>query len=364
MKISKLSLINFRNWEERSFDLSEKVLIYGPNARGKTNVLEAIYLSATSRSFKGKDKEMVKNGQEFARVNTEIAKDGPVEVEVLLKTGERLEKEFKIQGRKRPAIDFVGEFSAIIFSPDDINLVSAAPDQKRRYLSYTVGQKDRQYLYDLLNYKKILRQRNELLKKYDLGTIRSEIDVWDVSLAQYGENITKKRRELADFINERITNYYNQLSGEERVVEFKYLPSVKLGEMLSQLKDGREKDIRDRNTNQGPHRDDWELRLDYLPAEGYASRGEERTLILALKLCERDYFASRDGILPIVLLDDVFSELDESRRRYLIESFKDSQIILTTTDLDHLDESLREGFQLINIDTLQPTLDFQLPINQ
>lgn len=359
MKIERISLKNFRNWGERSFDLSPRVLIYGPNAQGKTNILEAIYLSATSRSFRGQDKEMIKTGQEFSLISAVISKDGPVDVEIVIKGGDSLVKEFKIQGRKRPAIDFVGEFSAIVFSPDDINLVSAAPEQKRRYLSYTIGQKDREYLYDLLNYKKILRQRNELLKRCDLGTIKAEIDVWDTSLSQYGENIIRKRAELVDFVNKRISEYYKHLSGEERVIEFRYLPSVKPREMKDALCTTREKDIRDRNTNTGPHRDNWEILIDHLPAEGYASRGEERTLILALKLCERDFFAHRDGILPIVLLDDVFSELDENRRRYLIESFRDSQIILTTTDLDHLDESLREGFQLINIDKLQPTLNFQ-----
>lgn len=354
-----MSLKNFRNWGERSFDLSERVLIFGPNAQGKTNILEAVYLAATSRSFRGKDKEMIKEGQEFSRVEAIITKDGPVDVEISLQKSEGVVKSFQIQGRKRPAIDFVGEFSAIIFSPDDINLISAPPEEKRRYLSYTIGQKDRQYLYDLLNYKKILRQRNELLKRCDMGTIKEEIDVWDTSLSQYGEHIIKKRKDLAGFINERISEYYKNLSSEERSIEFRYQPSIKLGELKEQLFVNRDKDIRERNTTVGPHRDDWEILIDHLPAEGYASRGEERTLILALKLCERDYFASRDGILPVVLLDDVFSELDENRRRYLIESFKDSQIILTTTDLDHLDESLREGFQLINIDALQPTLNFQ-----
>jgi DNA replication and repair protein RecF len=360
MQVEKISLKNFRNWEERSFDLSQKVLIYGPNARGKTNILEAVYLAATSRSFRGKDLEMIKNGEDFSKVEAIIKKDGPVDVEIIIKNEENFTKEFKIQGRKRPAIDFVGEFSAIVFSPDDINLISAPPEQKRRYLSYTIGQKDKQYLYDLLNYKKILRQRNELLKRCDLGTIREEIDVWDTSLAQYGENIIKKRKELAEFINQRVREYYKQLSGEDRVIEFRYLPSAKPGELKEKLSFNRERDQKERNTTVGPHRDDWEILIDYLGAEGYASRGEERTLILALKLCERDYFASRDGILPLILLDDVFSELDITRRRFLIESFKDSQIILTTTDLDHLDDSLRAGFQLINIDSLQPTLSLEL----
>ncbi len=358
MKISSLTLNNFRNWGEKKFDLSDKVLIYGPNARGKSNILESIYLVATTRSFRGKDKEMVREGCDFAKVEAVVDKDGPIDISILLKKSEKLEKEFQIQGRKRPAIDFVGEFSAIVFSPEDINLVSAAPADKRRYLSYTIGQKDRQYLYDLLNYKKVLKQRNELLKRADLGIIKEEIDIWDATLSQYGESIFKKRKQLAKFVNERLANYYQKLSGEERVVEFGYLPSVTPGSMKDSLRVNRDKDIRERITTVGPHRDDWELRIDHLPAEGYASRGEFRTLILALKLCERDYFVDRDGIKPIVLLDDVFSELDSSRRCYLVEAFAGSQIVITTTDLDHLDESLRDDFQIINIDGSQPELDF------
>ncbi|MDD3679157.1 MAG: AAA family ATPase, partial [Patescibacteria group bacterium] len=181
MQIKKISLYNFRNWEDRSFNLSSRVLIYGPNARGKTNILESIYLAATTRSFRGREAEIIKKGKDFMRLEAILEKDGDVDIEIVFKKIDRIEKEFKIMGQKRPTIDFVGEFSSVVFSPDDINLISGAPADKRRYLSFTIGQKDKEYLYDLLNYKKILRHRNELLKKADLGTIKEEIDIWDKS---------------------------------------------------------------------------------------------------------------------------------------------------------------------------------------
>lgn len=154
MKIKKIKLTNFRNWEGREFSFSEKVLIYGPNARGKTNILEAVYLSATTRSFRGRDTEIITDGQDFMKTEVVFEKDREIDIGIIFKGSERTEKEFRIMGQRRSAIDFVGEFSAIIFSPEDINLISGTPSDKRRYLSFTIGQKDRGYLYDLLNYKK------------------------------------------------------------------------------------------------------------------------------------------------------------------------------------------------------------------
>lgn len=356
MKISKLSLTNFRNWEGKDFSFDDKVLIYGPNARGKTNILEAIYLSATTRSFKGRDADVISGGKDFMKIRAVIDKDDEFDIEIIFKKSNKTDKEFKIKGKKRPAIDFVGEFSAIIFSPDDLNLISGVPADRRRYLSFTIGQKDKEYLYDLLNYKKILRQRNELLKKADFGMIREEIDIWDSSLSEYGEKVIRKRKDLEQFINQRINDYYHKLSGDERLVEFRYLPSTFDKLHKETLKENREKDIREKTTTTGPHRDSWTILVDKNEAEGYASRGEYRTLILALKLCERDYFVQRDGTEPVILLDDVFSELDEDRRRYLIDVFSGSQIIITTTDLDHLDPSIQADFQMINVDNSQPQI--------
>jgi DNA replication and repair protein RecF len=360
LKIKNLKLTNFRNWEDKVFSFNDKVLIYGPNARGKTNILESIYLAATTRSFRGHDAEMVSENKDFMKLEVLFEKDKEVDIEIFFNKSDRVEKEFKIMGNKRPTIDFVGEFSAIIFSPEDLNLVSGTPADKRRYLSFTIGQKDRQYLYDLLNYKKILRQRNELLRRADLGIIKEEIDIWDRSLAEYGQRVIDKRNKLEDFINERINKYYYKLSSDERLIKFCYQPSTKEESLIKGLQQARGRDLNERTTTVGPHRDSWELYVDNCLAEGYASRGEYRTLILALKLCERDYFIERDGVAPVILLDDVFSELDENRRKYLVEAFSDSQLIITTTDLDHLDESFKNAFQLIDVENLQPKLDISL----
>lgn len=352
MKINSVKLTNFRSWSNLEINFSDLVLIYGPNALGKTNILESLYLLATTRSFKGRDSELVKKGQDFSRVSGVISAEAEKEVEVFLEDGAKNTKEFRINGVKKSSIDFVGEFSAIVFSPDDLLLISGPPELKRRYLSFTIGQKDREYLYNLLNYKKVLRQRNDLLKKADLGTIKEEIDVWNESLAENGQKIIKKRQELADFINDRLENYYKELAGEEKKIVFEYQPALWGENLLESLRNAQERDIYERTTTVGPHRDSWILLTEEGPVSDFASRGEYRTIILALKLCERDWFLAGGEVRPVVLLDDVFSELDESRRKYLISAFLGCQLIMTSTDLDHLDQSFKDSTQLINIEEL------------
>jgi DNA replication and repair protein RecF len=330
---------------------SDRTLIYGPNALGKTNILEALYTLATTRSFKGKDPDVIKKGAEFSRIAGVIEKDsGDSDVEVFLNSGSpRVSKNFKIKGAKKSSIDFVGEFSAIVFSPDDLLLISGPPEIKRRYLSFTIGQKDREYLFNLLNYKKILRHRNDLLKKADLGTIREEIDIWNETLAENGQKIIEKRKELANFINERINSYYEELAGEAKELTFDYRPELWGESLLESLRNAQDRDIYEKVTTVGPHRDNWVILTNEGEAANFASRGEYRTIILALKLCEKDWFLEKEKDPPVILLDDVFSELDESRRKYLVNAFNGCQIIMTTTDLDHLDPAFHADTLLLNI---------------
>jgi len=365
MLINYLKLNNFRNWETVELSLSDRVLIYGPNALGKTNILESLYALATTRSFRGKDAEIISLNSTTSRIEGNVKKeDKEVNVSISYEQNDlRPNKTFKINDKPKSAIDFVGEFAAIVFSPEDLNLLAGPPEDKRRYMSFTIGQRDREYLFSLLNYKKILRQRNELLKKADLGIIKEEIDIWDKTLAENGELVVEKRKELSEFINKRLESYYLELSGKEKGLTFNYRPSQAGKTLADALKDSRERDIRERITTVGPHRDSWEIEISDGPAYKYVSRGELRTIVLALKLCERDWFLARGSEKPVVLLDDVFSELDEERRRYLVSAFKGSQLVITTTDLDHLDQSLRNGTQLINIENInintQPPILFE-----
>lgn len=351
MKIKTLSLTNFRNWRRQDFEFSERVVIFGDNAQGKTNVLEAIFFAATTKSFRGKDQSVITEGEDFAKIEAKLDKNTQQGSEIVFKKTEsgKIEKEYRINDKIRPSIDFVGEFATVVFSPDDLLLVSGAPDIKRRYMSFTIGQNDREYLFDLLNYRRVLRQRNELLKRAGMGTIEREIDVWDENLAEFGEKIIEKRHELEEVFNKKLSFYWRELSGEEKRVDFEYLPALWGKSLLESLAKSRERDFFDKYTNVGPHRDSWKLKINEKDVVGFASRGEYRTLILALKLCERDFALEKKGELPVVLLDDVFSELDMNHRRYLVEAFTGAQIIITTTDLDHLDESFRASTQQIKV---------------
>lgn len=350
MKIKSLEITNFRNWRRQDFEFDERVIIFGGNAQGKTNILEAIFFAATTKSFRGKDQDIITNGEEFAKIKAEVIKEKNISSEIVFtKTGARTEKEYHLNGKMRPSIDFVGEFAAVIFSPDDLLLVSGAPDIKRRYMSFTIGQNDREYLFDLLNYKRVLRQRNELLKRAGVSTIEREIDVWDVNLAEFGEKIIEKRRGLEEMFNKKLSYFWQELSGEEKRVDFEYVPALLGKSLLESLGRSRERDFFDKYTNVGPHRDSWKLKIAGHEVTGFASRGEYRTLILALKLCERDFALEKKGELPVILLDDVFSELDVKRRKFLIEAFAGAQVIITTTDLDHLDESFRSSTQQIKV---------------
>lgn len=248
MKINKVNLSNFRNWPEASFEFEDRVLIYGQNALGKTNILEAAYILATTRSFRGRDAEVVSKNKEFMRVWGEIENDKKSETEVIFqKSPTGVVKEFKINDKKHSSIDFVGEFSAIVFSPEDINLISGSPEAKRRYLSFTIGQKDRSYLFHLLNYKKVLKHRNELLKRADLGTIKEEIDVWDQTLAENGQKVLETRHTLSNFITEKINYYYQLLSGENRDFIFVYQPELWGENILTSLQNARERYFRKNN---------------------------------------------------------------------------------------------------------------------
>lgn len=350
MKIKSLKLTNFRNWPEKNLEFSDRILIYGPNAQGKTNILEALYIVATTRSFRGREVDVISKGSDFARIEAVVEKDKEISSEVILrKNGLKTEKEFRIAEKKRSGVDFIGEFSCIVFSPDDLLLISGPPELKRRYLSFTIGQNDREYLFNLLNYKKILRQRNELLRIGDQGMINEEIDIWDKNLAEYGQKVIEARLQLAEFINRKLSQYYQELSGDQKSLTFVYEPAILSEDLLESLKEVRKRDISERTTTVGPHRDSWRIEINGENAADFASRGEYRTIILALKLCERDWFATKSEEKPVVLLDDVFSELDSERRKYLVEAFLGSQIIITTTDLDHLDPSLQIGTQLVAI---------------
>jgi DNA replication and repair protein RecF len=355
MQIKSLKLENWRNHNLYSFDFNGTTILAGPNASGKTNFLEAIYYLACGKSFRSKDTHLVNWDKDFLRVQGVVQKEGvDKELLVVLEKRDKVVKTVKIKGQKKPSSHLLGELYCVIFTPEEIELISTLPEARRRYLNMILSQVDRQYAYHLIHFKRSLEHRNSLLRRINQGLARKEeLEVWDGRVAEYGAYIMKKREEYLKEINQNIAKHYVSLSGAKDKLKIKYLPSVPLADgwagFVQKLVDNREKDILAGVTTVGPHRDDVEFVLNGRNVIEFASRGEFRTVVLALKLAEVDYFTKKTGERPVLLLDDVFSELDIARRELLSQIFQNQQTIVTTTDLDHVSNSVIKQSKVVEI---------------
>jgi len=327
----------------------------GSNASGKTNFLEAIYYLACGRSFRTKDENLIGWEADFSRILAEIEKgDSDEDLLVVLEKHEKVTKTVKIKEQRVPSSKLLGHLNCVLFTPEEIELISTLPEARRRYLNLTISQVDINYAYNLIHFRRSLEHRNSLLKRINFGQASpTELEVWDGKVAEYASQIIEKRAEYVVEINKYLSKHYQELAGKKQKLELVYLPSVDPTEgwagMVVKLTERRANDILSRVTSIGPHRDDIAFRLDDRNVTEFASRGEFRTVILALKLAEVDYFKAKTGETPVLLLDDVFSELDESRRDLLSQIFVNQQTIVTTTDLDHVSKNIIEKAKVVTL---------------
>jgi DNA replication and repair protein RecF len=372
MWIRRLSLTNFRNYRSQELDLPRgSSLILGENAQGKTNLLEAAFLLATTRSERaGTDGELIcwdalSEAQPVARVAGQIERaDGPLELEVIVVGRPRegggaervpASKRLRVNGVPKRAADMVGQLTAVLFTTDDMALISGAPAERRRYLDVMLCQLEPPYLRATQQYAKVVTQRNALLKRIHEGEAQAgELDFWDDELAREGATIVEQRALAAGTLAGHARDAHRRLSGETEELAIAYQPRVDgwdaslasdasaIAEALrGALESGRRRDVGAGMTLTGPHRDDLSVALDGVAASSFASRGQQRTAALALRLAEARLMAERKGELPVVLLDDVLSELDEARRRAVLESLGDwDQLLITSTDGDRFGEGL------------------------
>jgi DNA replication and repair protein RecF len=356
MQIKTLKLENWRNHTSFDFDFNGTTILVGSNASGKTNFLEAIYYLACGRSFRSKDNFLISWDRDFARVSGAISKkEKDKELLVVLEKGNRVAKTVKIKGQKKPTSHLLGELTCVLFTPEEIELISTLPEARRRYLNLIISQMDRHYAYNLTHYKRSMEHRNSLLRRINQGFARAEeLEVWDGKIAEYGTFLMEKRLAFIRSINQTISQHYQNLSGNQESLKIDYLSSVGpekgWAEFVTKLLANREKDIVCGVTTIGPHRDDMEFVLNNKNVVEFASRGEFRTVVLAMKLAELDYFEKETGERPVLLLDDVFSELDLSRRDLLSQIFTNQQTIVTTTDLDHVSPNVLEKAKVVEID--------------
>lgn len=347
--------MNFRNHKDTKISFSDRFnIIYGDNGQGKTNILEAIYLCASGRSHRtSKDIELINFGSNSFKVKT-------------LVTGEGLDKEIEISyltdSKKQVKINeipltkmgaLMGNLYAVIFSPEDLFIVKQGPQERRRFVDITLSQVKPAYFYDLQLLTKILKQRNTLLKTISTNSsLIDTMDIWNIKLSEVAASIILSRRKFAKELSELAQNQHKFITGEKEVITFDYSSSIQLGE-ASEKKDIIEfyikclektlsRDISLGYTSTGPHRDDYDILINEKSLKNFGSQGQQRSAVLSLKIAEIELIYKETGQYPVLLLDDVMSELDENRQNYLMDSIQNVQTFITCTTDAHFRNSLIE----------------------
>ncbi len=348
MIIQSLELSNFRNYSflNMEFDKGTNIL-YGDNAQGKTNILEAIYVSATTKSHKSsKDKDIVNFKEEESHIRTYLEKEG-IQTRVDMHLRKNKSKGIAIDGVKiKKAAELLGILNVIFFSPEDLSIIKNGPGERRRFVDMELCQLDNFYLYNLNHYNKIVNQRNKLLKDLYLNpALKETLTIWDMQLVSFGSKIIERRLKFISQLNEIIGQIHSNLSGRKENLQIQYEPEVTLEEYEQKLLQNQERDIKLKMTTVGPHRDDFSFMVTGLDENGqqmentidirkFGSQGQQRTAALSLKLSEIELVKRITRDTPVLLLDDVLSELDSNRQNYLLNSIGNIQTIITCTGLD------------------------------
>ena len=337
MIIESVDLKDYRNYKILNMNFNPQInIIYGDNAQGKTNILEALYVCATSRSHKGsKDREMIRMGSDEAHIKLNVKKNGlPYRIDMHLKKSKS--KGIAVNGQHlKKAAQLLGLLNVVFFSPEDLSIIKNGPSERRRFVDMELCQIDKYYLYNLNQYNKIVNQRNKLLKDFYHNTDISEtLHVWDMQLVTYGKQIIERRKEFVDQLNEIIYGIHKNLSGDREELVIVYEPDTEAENLENDLRISREKDIKYKMTSVGPHRDDFSFVVNGVDIRKYGSQGQQRTAALSMKLSEIELVKKVTGDNPVLLLDDVLSELDSNRQNYLLNNIGNIQTIITCTGLD------------------------------
>lgn len=337
MFIESLSLDKYRNYKNSHITFSDGInILYGDNAQGKTNILEAIYMLATTKSHRGsRDREIIGFDEEESHIRAEIKKND---------ISHRIDMHLRKNRSKGVAIDMIpiksgaqlmGLMNIILFSPEDLAIIKNSPQERRRFMDMELCQLNRIYYSNLSSYNKVLSQRNSLLKQiyYDKSQI-DMLDVWDIQLEEYGIKVIKDRNNFIKMINEIIQDIHKKLTSNKEKLVIVYDKNVSCENFSSELKEKRNLDIKYQVTQSGPHRDDLTFLINDMDVRKYGSQGQQRTVALSLKLAEIQLVKKIINDNPILLLDDVMSELDTGRRDSLLSYISDIQTIITCTGYD------------------------------
>ncbi len=359
MKVTGLRLVNFRNYEQMTIRPHAGLCVLtGENAAGKTNVLEAVFLCALGRSHRTiHDAEMVRRGEEGAYVDLKLStKQGGREIEIRIPPGERKQVSVDRSPIGKSA-EQIGVLNVVMFAPEDLAIVKGGPSERRRFLDMTISQMFPMYYTALQQYNAVLRQRNALLKDPD-HLYDGALEAWNGQLAILGANIMLRRAEQAERLADIASTMHETLSDGKEFLDMYYEPNVPISdptllvdEIRMALEDSRERDIRYGSTTVGPHRDDLMFSLDGTDVRTFGSQGQQRTTVLSLKLAQMEVLREERGEAPVLLLDDVFSELDRKRQEMLMVSVEGCQTFLTCTHLEDLEQAqIQESMQIYRVE--------------
>ena len=337
MIVESIELKNYRSYEELHIDLSPGTnILYGDNAQGKTNVLESIYLCCTSKSHRGsKDREIIRFSQEESHIKLQIRRGNvPCRIDMHLKKNKP--KGIAINGIPlRRASELFGVANVVFFSPEDLNLIKNGPSERRRFIDMELCQLSQVYVHSLVQYNRALMQRNKLLKELSFHPeYEDTLDIWDEQLIRYGREVMEQRRSFLAQMDAIVHEIHGNLSGGREDMKLIYAPDTREEDLEQAFKKNRPQDIKQKTTLSGPHRDDMNLMIGGVDVRRFGSQGQQRTAALSLKLSELELMQkiSRDN--PVLLLDDVLSELDGHRQNQLLSAIRHIQTIITCTGLD------------------------------
>ncbi|WP_170227109.1 DNA replication/repair protein RecF [Luteibaculum oceani] len=347
MKLSKLSIINFKNHLEAEYDLGDRINAFcGENGAGKTNVLDAIYALCYTKSFLNTiDSQLVNFESDFFLIQGGIEKDNAqYPVSLGFKKGQK--KVLKLVGKPVEKFsEYVGFFPAVVIAPSDRDLIHEGSEFRRRFIDGIIANYDRAYLEALLKYQGVVRNRNALLKQMQTGGKRDYeyLSVWDEQLVQLTDQILPKRHALLEKFAPIFKEYYRQISNANEEPNIKYQPGISENGLATDLRSNLEKDLRLGYTSVGLHKDDFTFSLNNKPIKKFGSQGQQKTYLLALKLTNYQILSDNAGVLPFLLLDDIFDKLDQNRVSYLLKLIGEGnfgQIFISHTNLQELEEIL------------------------
>ncbi len=342
MYVTNLKLVNFRNYKDLELEIDKGVnVFFGNNAAGKTNILEAVYMSAITKSYRtGKESEVINFKENYSNIFVDyVDKIGrKIKIQIYIdKDSKKKIKEDNIDIKR--VSDFIGKYNVVIFSPESLDIIKGSPKNRRKFIDMLLSQLSKSYLLKLQEYNKILNIKNNMLKNEDKGLDNDYLDILDEKIAEYISYIVKERKSIIDKINIYAKRIQKDLTDNLEEINIKYISEfldLDIKEIYNLLKKNRYLDILKKTSNKGIQRDDIEVKINNIDVKVYGSQGQNRTALLTLKLTELEILKDEKEDTPILLLDDVLSELDNNRIDYLLKYIENYQTIITTTEIESL----------------------------